>query len=1392
MFGEAIPDVTTGCLLNGLEKFAGFSIVRLIGRGGMGEVYLMRNSAGEEFAVKVMRAPDDGKSREWRRRFAREAEFAMKIRHPNLIAVHDVGEDSASGLCYIVMDYAGGGSLADRIRESGPMKIRDAVALASQIAAALEVAHSAGVIHRDIKPDNVLFDSEGRVKLADLGIAKFSNSGAETTVTKTGMIIGTPAYMAPEQMMNSHSVDYRADVYSLGIVLYEMLTGVRPHADSTIVELMAKAVNGEELPDIRTVRPETSAALAYIIALMVSPKPEERPESAEAVAKLLADLAAGRIKVPKEYRHNRTLMERARKRRRKVLSVLAVVASAASLVAGLAWFARHLPKPPPEKVTVVETTVVTNMPREVRIEHAPEMMKKVKSLCQFRASQKGQDLVKGCFYFGKIQLDGRNDVHGVAANTYRISEDGTFAGVLCADASNKIVSSNIVFECQGYERMTVPVPESQGAWNGDLAVDLGTIAMARMVNPDERSLVVPLSLPEGVKSVNLKIRLRNMQDLGRWLIGYSGPKGVDVMTANVGDGECIVLKGCVPQSKYELSVSGGGCADYKSLIEYPESGTLELDKLQVLPVQEAIFATRDVGGSAEWVSRKILLCGAGDRLVLKDAATGGMTNEFSVGLNPYCGEADAVQMVSRRTEAICRDMGAMSLEAYLQMERAGRASLSSPTGCIEREFNGTIVHPGHVYVVALGKGPAAQMVAMAFLSLKTAAADAGAMRGRKAVPVSDAPEFLRDSIAKHMGMRLKLAGGARMVFGRIELDGQEGIGDTATTSFLNPDGTFTDFMDGNQKNIVFECHGYARVEIPVLRAEVPPGEKVAMDLGTIRMHKLNPTESIDMQFIPVLPVGDSVADVSIEMISKNAEYKGKRFSRDRARVLVLRQTVKSGQKVVLSGCSPSSKYGITIKADNCMTYTAEVELSQLGGIRDFGEIKPKEIKVAIMSLYDDNLQKWLRTSMLLKDEASVDLGGPSASLRRSNNQQVSRGRLTFSFLEEVNGRTFLLAKSNDRFPTILDIGRMSPAELQTMLKFSAKLEENELLAVFDKDGYMLGMRLEVGHAYKLKSSDAKQKDVHFIIEQIDSAASVDKASDKGMFSVPVGRFVWSYTVDNGKAILMGLGDGTDVRRPCATPDPNGKHSIPTKLAGYDVVGIGPSAFLGCSKVTSLELPKTLEWIGDNAFKDCSSLQSVRLPPNVKSVGRSAFSNCVNLKSVDLNNCTNLVQGNGVFLHSYRLERFSVSDTNEVFRSLEGALISVDGKTLVALPPGRRSPKLPMWMEAIGPFALCRARCSSLALPKTLKTLGEGAFMDCKYLQKLVFMGGDAPTTDEGEVPIFKGASSDMRIEVSRGSKGWNGPGSTDLPKAWPVGAGLDARPISYRQAVKAVSGGGEQ
>ncbi|MEO5914652.1 MAG: protein kinase [Luteolibacter sp.] len=198
-------------------SFPQFEIIECLGRGGMGVVYKARQkSLNRLVAIKIL-APERERDSRFAERFAKEAETLAKLSHPHIVTIHDFGE--TGGLYYLVMEFIDGVNLRDLLRE-GKLDSQQALAIVPPVCEALQFAHDRGVVHRDIKPENILLDREGRVKIADFGIASLSGDAAEHA--------GTPAYMAPEQDERNSKVDHRADIYALGVVLYEMLTGERP------------------------------------------------------------------------------------------------------------------------------------------------------------------------------------------------------------------------------------------------------------------------------------------------------------------------------------------------------------------------------------------------------------------------------------------------------------------------------------------------------------------------------------------------------------------------------------------------------------------------------------------------------------------------------------------------------------------------------------------------------------------------------------------------------------------------------------------------------------------------------------------------------------------------------------------------------------------------------------------------------------------------------------------------------------------------------------------------------------------------------------------------------------------------------------------------------------
>lgn len=201
-------------------------VVELLGYGGMGAVYKARQkSLDRVVALKIIKA-DLASVQGFADRFAREAKALARLNHPNIVGVHDFGE--VNGQFYLVMEFVDGTDLR-RLMATKELKPEQAISIVPQICEALQYAHDNGIVHRDIKPENILFDSRGQVKIADFGLAKLlGDSGRDHELTATNQVMGTLKYMAPEQMEGAASIDHRADIYSLGVVFYELLTGDVP------------------------------------------------------------------------------------------------------------------------------------------------------------------------------------------------------------------------------------------------------------------------------------------------------------------------------------------------------------------------------------------------------------------------------------------------------------------------------------------------------------------------------------------------------------------------------------------------------------------------------------------------------------------------------------------------------------------------------------------------------------------------------------------------------------------------------------------------------------------------------------------------------------------------------------------------------------------------------------------------------------------------------------------------------------------------------------------------------------------------------------------------------------------------------------------------------------
>src|SRR5438067_8773522 len=237
------------------ETIAGrYRLVALLGRGGMSEVCAADDlELGRRVALKLL-APDADRAR-----FDREARAAASLAHPNITQLYDYGE--AEGRPYMVLEYLPGGSLEDRLEEGTPLPDADAARIASEIAAGLAHAHERGLVHRDLKPANVLFDAEGRAKIADFGIARLDGGG---TLTEAGTVLGTAAYLSPEQAAGEPAGP-ASDVYSFGVILFRMLTGALPFVADEALALLVMHRN-KPPPAVETLRPDAPPELAALTA----------------------------------------------------------------------------------------------------------------------------------------------------------------------------------------------------------------------------------------------------------------------------------------------------------------------------------------------------------------------------------------------------------------------------------------------------------------------------------------------------------------------------------------------------------------------------------------------------------------------------------------------------------------------------------------------------------------------------------------------------------------------------------------------------------------------------------------------------------------------------------------------------------------------------------------------------------------------------------------------------------------------------------------------------------------------------------------------------------------------------------------------------------------------
>ncbi len=259
------------------QQFPQLEIIELLGQGGMGAVYKARQKQLDRMIALKILPPLVGQSEAFAERFSREARSLAKLNHPHIVTVHDFGR-TESGLFYFIMEFVEGTDLR-RIIQTRKLTPAEALVIVPQICEALNYAHQEGVVHRDIKPENILIDTKGRVKIADFGLAKLLDRPATMyTLTQDGQKMGTPHYMAPEQIEHPGQVDHRADIYSLGVVFYEMLTGELPI--------------GRFAPPSQKVH--VDVRLDNVVLRSLEKEPERRYQHASEVKTDVEDISSGR------------------------------------------------------------------------------------------------------------------------------------------------------------------------------------------------------------------------------------------------------------------------------------------------------------------------------------------------------------------------------------------------------------------------------------------------------------------------------------------------------------------------------------------------------------------------------------------------------------------------------------------------------------------------------------------------------------------------------------------------------------------------------------------------------------------------------------------------------------------------------------------------------------------------------------------------------------------------------------------------------------------------------------------------------------------------------------------------------------------------------------------